>query len=302
MIDPSPAGEKGLAICASLACIWEASAPKPGNVYRGADFEDLTYVDLVASAAVIGPVVAQSARLGVGAAVYQAVCATRSVVATNANLGIVLLLAPLAAVADDQLAEQSLNTVLHALTVDDANHAYAAIRAASPGGLGRVGEADVMGSGPCTWTLLEAMRLAADRDLIARQYAGGFQETFVTAERIAVGHKQWALGDAIVRAQLELLAETPDTLIVRKCGPDAAQQASDRAAEALAAGTPGDPAYRAAVADLDFYLRDSLHRRNPGATADVVAAALFVLLRQGRVDFPVHFYGDPADTQPERRT
>ena len=28
---------------ASLACAWEVTAPKPGNVYRGADFDDVTY-------------------------------------------------------------------------------------------------------------------------------------------------------------------------------------------------------------------------------------------------------------------
>ena len=26
---------------ATLACLWEATAPKPGNVYRGADFADM---------------------------------------------------------------------------------------------------------------------------------------------------------------------------------------------------------------------------------------------------------------------
>ena len=38
---------------ATLACLWEATAPKPGNVYRGADFDDLTYADFITSAAVI---------------------------------------------------------------------------------------------------------------------------------------------------------------------------------------------------------------------------------------------------------
>jgi putative flippase GtrA len=46
---------KGLStgVCAALACIYEVSAHKPGNVHRGADFEDLSYVDFVASAAAI---------------------------------------------------------------------------------------------------------------------------------------------------------------------------------------------------------------------------------------------------------
>ena len=48
--------------CASLACIWEATAAKPGNVHRGADFEDLTYLDLLTSAVAIGPIVGQVMR------------------------------------------------------------------------------------------------------------------------------------------------------------------------------------------------------------------------------------------------
>ena len=39
---------------AQLACILEASAPKPGNVSPGRPFEDLRYEDFVASAIAIG--------------------------------------------------------------------------------------------------------------------------------------------------------------------------------------------------------------------------------------------------------
>ena len=41
--------------CATLACVFEASAPKVGNVHRGADFEDMTYVDLITAAVAIAP-------------------------------------------------------------------------------------------------------------------------------------------------------------------------------------------------------------------------------------------------------
>ena len=32
-------------LAATLACLWEATAAKPGNVHRGADFEDMTAED-----------------------------------------------------------------------------------------------------------------------------------------------------------------------------------------------------------------------------------------------------------------
>ena len=59
--------------CATLACLLEVTAPKPGNVHRGADFEDVTFVDFVASAVAIGPAMEHAVRSGVGAAVLDAV-------------------------------------------------------------------------------------------------------------------------------------------------------------------------------------------------------------------------------------
>ena len=61
-------------------------------------------------------------------------------------------------------------------SVDDARHVYAAIRRARPGGLGRSDAQDVASEPDVT--LLDAMRLAADRDGIAREYATGFAATF----------------------------------------------------------------------------------------------------------------------------
>ena len=71
-------------------------------------------------------------------------------------------------------------------------------------------------------------------------------------------------------------------MIVRKCGADVAKEAGRRAQRALEAADDED-AYLAALADLDFWLRSDGHRRNPGTTADLLAAALFVLIRQRRI-------------------
>ena len=60
-----------------------------------------------------------------------------------------------------------------------------------------------------------------------------------------------------------------------------APQASAIAERVLAAGEPGDDPYYEAAADFDFWLRADGNRRNPGTTADLVAAALFAGLRDG---------------------
>ncbi|HQU45124.1 MAG TPA: triphosphoribosyl-dephospho-CoA synthase [Pirellulales bacterium] len=275
---------------AGLACLWEVSASKPGNVHRAADFDDLTFVDFAASAVAIMPALdAAAAGARLGETVLRAVRATREAVATNSNLGTVLLMTPLAMAAGESL-RKGVSRVLHSLDRDDARLVYEAIRLAGPGGMGRVDEADLRGEPPDD--LLLAMRLAADRDLVARQYANGFAEIFDVAlpalgEGLARG---WPLGHAIVHAQMRLMSEYPDSLIARKCGPAVARQSGAMAGAVLATGVPGDVAYENALADLDFWLRSDGHRRNPGTTADLLAASLFAMLLNGAIKLPVRFY------------
>lgn len=281
--------------CATLACLIEATAPKPGNVHRGCDFEDLSYADFCASAAAIAP--AMDAAAGgerVGAVVLQAIHATRALVNTNTNLGTVLLLAPLARVPRAAPLAVGIKEVLRGLTPADATDVYAAIRRAQPGGLGKVDEADLAGAPPND--LRFAMNLAAERDLVARQYVDGFSIVLnEAAPAIADGLRRgWTILDAVVHAQLRLMSKYPDSLIARKRGPAVAQQAADHAADVLSLGGPGDAAYQDALADLDFWLRADGNGRNPGTTADLLAAALFALLRDDRLPRPLRFYADPS--------
>src|SRR5262245_41496355 len=92
---------QNLGLCLQLACIWEVSARKPGSVHRFCDFEDATYLDFLLSAAVLAPVLADAniQAQGLGEMILRGVQATRAVVGTNTNLGIILLLAPLAKTA-----------------------------------------------------------------------------------------------------------------------------------------------------------------------------------------------------------
>jgi triphosphoribosyl-dephospho-CoA synthase len=78
----------------------------------------------------------------------------------------------------------------------------------------------------------------------------------------------------------------PDTLIARKRGLPEAVEAGRRAAAVLEAGWPDAPAAAASAQELDDWLRAEGHARNPGATADLVAAALFAALRDGTIALP----------------
>jgi triphosphoribosyl-dephospho-CoA synthase len=282
MSDEPMTSASGLSIgqCATFACMLEATAPKPGNVHRGADFEDLTYPDLIASGIAIGPAMEAAPARSLGETVLACVQATRRVVSSNSNLGMILLLAPLAAATKHGALSVGVRNILNELRPDDTRLVYEAIRLARPGGLGTTKEADVHGDAPTS--LIDAMRLAADRDLVARQYATGFGDVFddvVPALRESLS--RYSLLDAIVHAFLTVMAKHPDSLIARKCGREVAERASDHAAEILAAAPPSSDDWHERLADFDFWLRADGHRRNPGTTADLITAGLFVELWEG---------------------
>ena len=231
---------------AQLACVWEATARKPGNVHRYADFDDLTYLDFITAAAAIAPVLARSPDRRVGRTVLDGVQATRRVVTTNANLGILLLLAPLTKAAAEADFRSGLDRVLDELDVEDARLVYEAIRLANPGGMGRVTEQDIRDAP--TRPLREVMALAADRDGIARQYANGFREVFDDgAPAVLEGvERTGSMEGAIIYAHLALMSRHPDTLIARKRGPGEAEESGRRARAVLDAGWPQSEAGRRA--------------------------------------------------------
>ena len=273
--------------CATLACVMEATAPKPGNIHRGADFEDASYPDFVIAAIAIGPIMDAAVSLPLGQTVLSAVETTRRAVATNTNLGTILLIAPLAKVPRTSRLDVGIVEVLGQTTQQDARDVYQAIVHAKPAGLGSVEQADVAGPAPAD--LIDAMRLAADRDMVARQYCENFSDVLsivVPGLASAVG-RGWQLPDAIVRVHLELMRQFPDSLIARRLGIDMARRAAALAGAVLEMGSPGDEAYHEGLADFDFWLRSDGHRRNPGTTADLVAAGLFVALRDGIIKSPL---------------
>jgi triphosphoribosyl-dephospho-CoA synthase len=279
-VHPVTAAE--VAAAAQLACLLEASAPKPGNVSPGRHFADLRYEDFLASAAAIGEPLAGAGLRPVGATVRLAVEATARWTSSNTNLGIVLLLTPLARAALEEgffmNLRGRLRQVLAVTSVDDARDVYEAIRRARPGGLGREDAQDV--ADEPTLTLLEVMRLAAHRDGVAREYATAFEVTFETGapvlDRARGDGLDW--DDAIVETFLTLLAAVPDTHVARRGGVALAADVSRRAGVALAAGGVRSAAGRRAIDELDRGLRDARHTANPGTTADLTAAAIFVLL------------------------
>ena len=275
-----------VAAAGQLACLLEVSAPKPGNVSPGLHFHDTRYEDFLASAVAIGPALSGAAEHPLGTTIRTSVEATRRWTRSNTNLGIVLLLAPLAraALRSGGSLRERLAMVLKETTVTDAAQVYAAIRHAGPGGLGASSAEDV--SDTPTVTLRDAMALAADRDAVAREYVTDFALTFEVGVPAVRAGRQEGLGwtEAAVEAYLTLLASTPDTHIARKLGRAEAESVSRSALEVRDVGGTRSAAGRKALAALDAELRDPRNRRNPGTTADLTCAALFVVILEGGWD------------------
>jgi triphosphoribosyl-dephospho-CoA synthase len=277
-------------LAVELACLLEATARKPGNAHRDRDLPKLTYLQLVAAGLAIGPILSEASSLGLGMAILRAAQATRAVAGTNANLGIILLLAPLCILADRQQSLESVNDVLASLTIEDTKLVYEAIRTAEPGGMNKVEDHDIQDVP--TIGLVEAMTLAADRDSVARQYSNGFRDVRelglpVLLEAIDQGSD---LEDAILWCQLHWMARFPDTLIARKLGTLEAEESAVRAAAVLRHFSAGPAGLATAsvrpgpLADFDQWLTAKGQARNPGTTADLVTACLFWGLHLERID------------------
>ena len=275
-----------VAAAAQLACLLEVSAPKPGNVSPERHFHDTRYEDFLASAVAIGPALAEAGRHRLGSTIRRAVEDTLRWTRSNTNLGIVLLLAPIAkaALGPGESLRARLKTVLATTTVEDAAEVYAAIRRARPGGLGRSSEEDVA-TAPSV-TLHQAMALAATRDAIAREYVSEFEYTFEIGVPAVLAAREAGLPwtEAAVESYLALLEAVPDTHIARKLGNAEAEAVSRSAREVRRLGGTRSAEGRRALSNLDRELRDQRNRRNPGTTADLTCASLFVVILEGGWD------------------
>jgi triphosphoribosyl-dephospho-CoA synthase len=268
-----------------LACLLEVSAEKPGNVTPTRSFGDMRYEDFLRSSVALGPEMARAGRRPVGETIRAAIVASRQWSRANTNLGIVLLFAPLAKAVQnegDGDLRDNLRQVLRHLTIEDARATYAAIRLASPGGLEEAVEHDVRTEPEVT--LRQAMAGAVERDSIAAEYLSDYAITFergLPAFQTNLA-REITTDQAVLQSYLELLAEIPDTLISRKRGTTAARTVSDQAAQVIAAGGVFTPGGRQAIDELDVRLRATPDNSlNPGATADLIAATLFVALLEG---------------------
>jgi len=265
------------------ACLAELAALKPGNVHAMADGHGMTVEQFVKSAELSAPYIGDE-KLSVGQRILQAAQATWQGVGCNTNLGILLLCAPIAhayQAVGNQFNTESLRQTLQQLSVQDAIESYQAICLMNPAGLGHVSQQDVHQTP--TVTLLEAMKLASHQDRVARQYAEGYRDVLDVGVPIFKRFAQkWERpGWAVTAIYLNFLSEYLDSHILRKFGADQArliqQEAIQHRDAFFALDNPKTYFKTLMTWDVDLKNRGI----NPGTSADLTVACLFILALQG---------------------
>jgi len=269
---------------AELALLLEVTGtPKPGNVDRERDLEDLRFEHFMAGAVGARPGLALSADgERVGRAFERSVAGMADQSAGNTQFGALLLLAPLVAAASEgDLTPAGADRVARETTVADAADFYRAFEHVDvavddpPDGMepldvrrgtDAIPELEAQGL-----TLFDVMAESADVDGIAAEWVGEFARVFDAAE--ALLDDDGPVPDRASRVFVELLAADVDTFVVTRNGPDAAAEVQRRAQAVL------DGEESATELAEELVARDI----NPGTTADLVAGALFVALERGLV-------------------
>ena len=275
---------------AELALLLEvAGTPKPGNVDRHRDLEDLRFEHFLAGAVGAGEGLRMAARrAAVGPAFERAVEGMATQRGGNTQFGALLLLVPLVRAAADDLSQPVLESVLEGTTVGDAAAFYRAFDHVDvfveepPDDLValdvRRGSEAVPELEDRGLSLLDVMERSVPGDDVAREWVTGFDRSFRAAERLAA--RDGPILDRTAATFLSLLADRPDTLVVGRHGEGVAREVTERATELWERDAL--PTDREAV---ERFADDLVSRGiNPGTTADITAAGLFIALEHGAIE------------------
>ena len=279
-----------IAKIAQIASALEVSGyPKPGNVHRTRDYDDMVFEDFVISGIVIGDTLREACsdvdveNPLLGKYILQAVAETDRWIKNNTNLGIVMMTTPIAVAAaiSDDFDEIRPNVVklMANTSVDDACDLYDAINIADAGGMGDQDEYDVASDNAKqelrdnNQTMYDVLKISAPWDMLAREMTSDmpavFELGYPTYHELK---EEKSLNDACVLTFLTILSQVPDTLISRKYGSDEALKISMMTRDLLKLKDSDDFSER--LQEFDDYLYDNGY--NPGTTADLTAASIFV--------------------------
>lgn len=280
-----------------LGPLLEASIPKPGNVNRFRDFEDLTlyhfilgdtavagvYYEAVKRAELLRKGLLEPGEAGMGELIRRALSVSREVQDANPNFGVITLSIPLMmglAMGRDMLdARKKARLLIEESTVRDTMELYKAIRIANPKGIPSGVKYDVYSDDSFRELFRDGVNLSrlaeisCERELIFCEWLDSYELTYSTFARLYELIGSFPLEEAVQRAFLELLAEKTDTLILRKAGKEEAELVKRAARKVIEEEMK--------LEEFDEFLREKGDLRNPGSIADITAVALSLLALRG---------------------
>ncbi|MDK2853726.1 MAG: triphosphoribosyl-dephospho-CoA synthase [Thermococcaceae archaeon] len=280
----------------TLGSLLEVAIPKPGNVNRYRDFEDLTLyhflfahtavMDVLFEAAEKGEFIRKGkispADAGIGALIRKAVENSRKAQNSNPNFGIITLEIPLITAitwAGSIDAREEVKKLIACSSPQDSIEFYKAIRTANPKGIKTGVKYDVYDDASFEELLRDEINLkklaeiSSERELIFREWLTGYRLSYSTFYRFKKLTSTLSLEEATVRVFLELLSNNIDTLIIRKAGQEEAELVQKKAREVLAG--------KLTLEEFDEFLREKKDLRNPGSLADIMAISLSLLILSG---------------------
>jgi len=285
---------------AQIASVLEVSGhPKPGNVHRTHDFEDMVFEDFLISGIVIGEEIKKAAQRGLkfkgetdkfhqinlGKLIKDAVLETNKWIANNTNLGIVMLLTPISAAAGmssnmDEL-RNNVENIMKKTTPQDAVELYDAINIADAGGMGKQENFDVTSQEAKNKlieenvSMYDVLNISSKWDLLAFELTHKMPVTFELGFPTFLDVKaKYGINRATVQTFLTILSNYPDTLISRKYDDDVAREVSQDAKNILKKGGILTDTGLKMLELFDQKLISS--QLNPGTTADLTASSIMV--------------------------
>ena len=265
------------AACVATALTLVYSAPMPGVGSRYVDGR-IAHESRMLSVISAREALAGSGRRGVGETVLEATLASLSF-AGFADPRAAGYLAPFARAA---LLGEPSRRVLARLGHDDLAPFARAFEVAGDGGPLANALTVALRAGKDV-TLRDAMRFAAARDPMAREYARGFEVTRELARPalLAALSRADSVRGALVQAYMEVLSEVPDLDVAGRAGGREAEDVSRMAHGVLKAGGIHSRRGLEGIANLDGILRAD-PRLAPSATEPpVIGAAFLVALEYG---------------------
>ncbi|WP_435077787.1 triphosphoribosyl-dephospho-CoA synthase [Halococcus sp. AFM35] len=267
---------------AQLALLLEVTGtPKPGNVDRAREYPDLRFEHFMAGAVGANDGLRMvGTGEPVGESFERAVAGMADQRGGNTQFGALLLLVPLVrASATGELTPEHAAEVVEETTVADAAGFYRAFEHVDMGigdppkgmedldvrrGADAIPELEAR-----ELTLEDVLAASVEYDGVAREWVSRFSRSFETAERIVSANGP--VPDRAARAFLEALASEPDTFVVKRHDEATAREVTEAARAALRGDVdPETLAEELVAAEV-----------NPGTTADLVAAGLFIALEDG---------------------